>query len=111
MTLTVADVYSHIIDDDRRFNAQRFDEQFYKAKSLSPEADGKTITMPKFETVKDLPDPMAVTQEEMEKTDEPPQEAVQEKTANIAESNAELLAKLLQNPEMAVLLKTLAKNL
>ena len=54
---------------------------------------------------------MAVTQEEMEKTDEPPQEAVQEKTANIAESNAELLAKLLQNPEMAALLKTLAKNL
>lgn len=67
--------------------------------------------MPKFETVKDLPDPMAVTQEEMEKTAEPPQETVQEKTADAAESNAELLAKLLQNPEMAALLKTLAKNL
>lgn len=107
----VADVYSHIIDDDRRFNAQRFDEQFYKAKALSPEAEGKTIPMPKFETVKDLPDPMAVTQEEMEKTAEPPQETVQEKTADAAESNAELLAKLLQNPEMAALLKTLAKNL
>ncbi len=25
----VADVYSHIIDDDRRINAQRFEEQFY----------------------------------------------------------------------------------
>lgn len=107
----VADVYSHIIDDDRRFNAQRFDEQFYKAKALSPEAEGKTIPMPKFETVKDLPDPMAVTQEEMEETAEPPQETVQEKTADAAESNAELLAKLLQNPEMAALLKTLAKNL
>ncbi|MBC8534252.1 tyrosine-type recombinase/integrase [Yeguia hominis] len=107
----VADVYSHIIDDDRRFNAQRFDEQFYKAKALSPEAEGKTIPMPKFETVKDLPDPMAVTQEEMEKTAEPPQETVQEKTADAAESNAELLVKLLQNPEMAALLKTLAKNL
>lgn len=54
--------------------AQRFDEQFYKAKALSPEAEGKTISMPKFETAKDLPDPMAVTQEEMEKTAEPPQE-------------------------------------
>lgn len=67
--------------------------------------------MPKFETVKDLPDPMAVTQEEMEKTAEPPQGTVQEKTEDTAESNAELLAKLLQNPEMAALLKTLAKNL
>ena len=25
----VADVYSHIIDDDRRINEQRFEEQFY----------------------------------------------------------------------------------
>lgn len=29
----VADVYSHIIDDDRRINAQRFEEQFYQHKS------------------------------------------------------------------------------
>ena len=28
----VADVYSHIIDDDRRINAQRFEEQFYQGK-------------------------------------------------------------------------------
>ena len=28
----VADVYSHIIDDDRRVNAQRFEEQFYQSK-------------------------------------------------------------------------------
>ena len=27
-----ADVYSHIIDDDRRINAQRFEEQFYQPK-------------------------------------------------------------------------------
>ena len=67
--------------------------------------------MPKFEAVKDLPDPMAVTQEEMKKTEEPPQGTEQEKTEDTAESNAELLAKLLQNPEMAALLKTLAKNL
>lgn len=30
----VADVYSHIIDEDRRFNAQKFEEQFYNAKGL-----------------------------------------------------------------------------
>ena len=29
----VADVYSHIIDDDRRINAQRFEEQFYQSKA------------------------------------------------------------------------------
>ena len=28
----VADVYSHIIDEDRRYNAQKFEEQFYNAK-------------------------------------------------------------------------------
>ncbi len=31
----VADVYSHIIDDDRRINAQRFEEQFYQSKAGS----------------------------------------------------------------------------
>ena len=30
----VADVYSHIIDEDRRYNAQKFEEQFYNAKGL-----------------------------------------------------------------------------
>ena len=28
----VADVYSHIIDDDRRINAQRFEEMLYSPK-------------------------------------------------------------------------------
>ena len=28
----VADVYSHIIDEDRRINAQRFEENFYRRK-------------------------------------------------------------------------------
>lgn len=32
-TLLVADVYSHIIDDDRKLNAQRFEEQFYQTKA------------------------------------------------------------------------------
>lgn len=31
----VADVYSHIIDEDRRVNAQRFEENFYKRKEES----------------------------------------------------------------------------
>lgn len=70
----VADVYSHIIDDDRRLNAQRFEEQFYQSKT--------------------------------------PQEQVQEENVPQAtQSDQEMLLKLLANPEMAALLKSLAKNL
>lgn len=72
----VADVYSHIIDDDRRFNAQRFEEQFYQPK-----------TTPITEQVKEEVAPQA------------------------SEFDQETLMKLLANPEMATLLKTLAKNL
>ena len=71
----VADVYSHIIDDDRRMNAQRFEETFYTPKK---EDAGKD----------------------------------QEKAADSAqETDQELLMKLLAKPEMAALLKTLAKGL
>ena len=73
----VADVYSHIIDDDRRINAQRFEEQFYQSKNA------------------------------------PIEEEVQEETRAEAASQAdqEMLRKLLANPEMAALLKSLVKNL
>ena len=71
----VADVYSHIIDEDRMMNAQRFEETFYSPKK---EDAGKG----------------------------------QEKVADSAqESDQELLMKLLAKPEMAALLKTLAKGL
>ena len=106
----VADVYSHIIDDDRRYNAQRFDEQFYKAKALDPDCAGKTIPMPKFETVKDLPDPMAIT-EELANAEIVPQETSAKEDKENSDGNAALIAKLLANPEMAALLKTLAKSL
>lgn len=72
----VTDVYSYIIDDDRRLNAQRFEEQFYQTKA-APADSG--------------------TQEE--------------KTPETAQSDQEILLKLLANPEMAALLKSLAKNL
>ena len=73
----VADVYSHIIDDDRRINAQRFEEQFYQSKA-APTAE-KTQEKTKAETV--------------------------------SQTDQEMLLKLLANPEMAALLKSLAKNL
>ena len=47
----VTDVYSHIIDEDRRKNAQLFEEAFYGQKNLNPqlrqeEEEGKTLTVP-----------------------------------------------------------------
>ena len=50
----VADVYSHIIDEDKRFNAQKFDEQFYKTKGLRDIEEGTTAPMPKFEAAVDI---------------------------------------------------------
>lgn len=69
----VTDVYSHILDDDRKTNAQLFEKAFYTKAEPSPESAAEV---------------------------------------NISkESNQETLLKLLANPEMATLLKTLAKNL
>ncbi len=72
----VADVYSHIIDDDRRLNAQRFEEQFYQIKGQTPTEKVQAGTVPEA-----------------------------------SQSDKEILLKLLANPEMAALLKLLAKNL
>ena len=65
----VTDLYSHILDDDRRQNAQLFEEAFYSGRNQQPQ--------------------------------EPAPDA----------ADAALLMKLLQNPEMAALIKTLAKTL
>ena len=65
----VTDLYSHILDDDRRQNAQLFEEAFYSGRNQQPQG----------------PAPDA--------------------------ADAALLMKLLQNPEMAALIKTLAKTL
>ena len=70
----VADVYSHIIDDDRQRNAQRFEEAFY---SKPEEQDA----------------------------------APAEKEEKKAETDMEVLMRLLQKPETAQLLKQLAAGL
>lgn len=72
----VADVYSHIIDEERRINAQRFEETFYAPKKED-----------------------AGIEEEQKQVD------------SAQETDQELLMKLLAKPEMAALLKTLAKGL
>ena len=96
----ISNVYSHIIDDDRRFNAQKFEEQFYNTKGLRDVEDGKTAPMPKFEGVVEMLDPMAKVVEEQSAESEVK-----------ADENMELIAKLLANPETASLLKALAKSL
>ena len=72
----VADVYSHIIDDDRRLNAQHFEERFYQDR-------GQTQT----------------------------EEVQAEAAPEASQSDQEMLLKLLANPKMAALLKSLAKKL
>ena len=71
----VADVYSHIIDDDRRMNAQRFEETFY---SLRRRGCG---------------------------------ERTGEESGGSAGNGSGAFDELLAKPEMAALLKTLAKGL
>ena len=74
----VTDVYSHILDDDRKKNAELFEEAFYEKKNLDPQMHPNTA----------------------------------ENTVEVPEGvDAELLAKVLSNPEMAALLTSLAKTM
>lgn len=82
----VAEVYSHIIDEDRRFNAQRFEEQFYGAKGIRNVSDGYAVPTPSFSKVTEL--------KKKEETE-----------------NEELIKKLMNNPEAVALLKALSKQL
>lgn len=43
----ITDVYSHIIDEDRRYNAQKFEEQFYNTKGLNLKED-KEVPVSEF---------------------------------------------------------------
>lgn len=74
----VTEVYSHIIDEDRRNNAALLEEAFYNKKNLTPQIH-KTETG----TMMSVPEGV----------------------------DAELLAKVLSNPEMAALLTSLAKSM
>ena len=82
----VAEVYSHIIDEGRRFNAYRFEEQFYDAKGVRNVLDGYTVPTPSFSKATEL------------------------KKKEDAE-NEELIRKLMNNPEAVALLKALSKQL
>lgn len=111
----IADVYSHIIDEDRRFNAQKFDEQFYQAKGIRG-IDASIPTIDFKEPMQEL-DPST----RQEKYVNMGKASVAKRMINSGSSNnkdtnevddaSELLTKLMDNPETAALLKALAKNL
>ena len=92
----ISNVYRHIIDEDRRFNAQRFEEQFYNAKGLKNVEGTPADTAPTFEAVEVLKPAEKVEPSEKETP---------------KEDDAALIAKLLSNPEAKALLKALASSL
>ena len=77
----VTDQYSHILDDDRKANTELFENAFYSGK-------------------------VTATEVEEAEPEEPAAEA-----AVPAGVDPELMMKLLANPEMAALLKTLAQTI
>lgn len=75
----VTEVYGHIIDEDRRKNAEMMENAFYNKENLNPQMKG-------------------------------PEES--SNTIAVPEGvDAELLMKVLGNPEMAALLASLAKTM
>lgn len=77
----VTDQYSHVLDEDRRYNAELFEEAFYGGKGVD-----------------------TVSRRRKHADIEP-------KVSENDGLTAETLAKILENPEMVTLLKTLAKSL
>jgi hypothetical protein len=72
----VTEVYGHILDEDRKKNAQLMEKAFYNKENLNPDIHG------------------------------------QKNTINVPEGvDAEMLMKVLGNPEMAALLASLAKTM
>lgn len=79
----VTEVYSHILDEDRRKNAQLIEDAFYNKKNINP----------------DMKEQMGEIKENKYKVTIP--EGV----------DANLLMKVLGNPEMAALITSLAKTM
>ena len=99
----VADVYSHIIDEDRCLNAQRFEEEFYSRMEM-PRVEGK------------IPPEMKEEMKPLVKEDAQAggaNSADGEKDSDAAPDTDDraLVEKLLANPEALALLKSLAKTL
>ena len=79
----VTEVYSHILDEDRKRNAELFEEAFYQKKDADP-IPGNSSTLSASDSNQIIKVPEGV--------------------------DPELLQKVLSNPEMAALLTALAKS-
>lgn len=88
----VTDVYSHIIDDDRKHNAELIQNAFY--------GGGQT------EANTNIEETQSAGQEEIRTGDAQDDAASIEKSS--AESKMDMLLKLLKDPETAALLKKIA---
>ena len=77
----VTEVYGHILDEDRKKNAQMMERAFYNKENFNPDMDGQAGAVPN----NSISVPGGI--------------------------DAELLAKVLENPEMAALLTSLAKTM
>lgn len=97
----VAEVYSHIIDEDRRINAQRFEEQFYQEKALKNKK-GKPVPIPKFAASSDKPNPIEISNHEPD---------IETKNTNSEVGAEGWIKKIMENPEAVALLKTIAQSL
>lgn len=102
----ITNVYSHIIDDDRKYNAQKFDEQFYQAKGIR-DSDNKVLSTPDFTNTIKVLDP----KEKLPQYSEMGKKSAEKRASSQDDDTATLLEKLINNPETAALLKALAKNL
>ena len=101
----VADVYSHIIDEDRCLNAQRFEEEFYSRMEM-PRVEGKIPPEMKEET-------KLLVKEDVQAGGVNSTDGEIRKDSEIAPDTDDraLVEKLLANPEALALLKSLAKTL
>ena len=77
----VTEVYGHILDEDRKKNAQMMERAFYNKENLNPDMHGQAGAVPNYS----ISVPGGI--------------------------DAELLAKVLENPEMTALLTSLAKTM
>ena len=80
----VTEVYGHILDEDRKKNAQLMENDFYNKENLNPDIHGASGTQ------NNNNNNMISVQEGVD---------------------ADMLMKVLENPEMAALLTSLAKSI
>ncbi len=80
----VTEVYGHILDEDRKKNAQLMENDFYNKENLNPDIHGASGTQ------NNNNNNMISVQEGVD---------------------ADMLMKVLENPEMAALLTSLAKSM